>query len=206
MLIYITIEIPGNLNQYWLPTYNIFLRKVICEVDTLTLQKQDTLNNKHQSHYGPLDHCRILFQGFIIQSLLEISYHTIPFLEFTGSPIGFPLALEIPCPWKYIVIINIRLWNLVPRKSDVVSNRLPWNHLSCVPSQNNCNLIIHSLLLFIQMFTWQGLHLRCSIRIMDPIFESISFSHMAYRWYVHTIFCLISAINYMIQSVPPLLL
>ena len=82
------------------------------------------------------------------KSILYIPSHKISFLEFTDSPNGFPIALEVICFWKNIVINNVCAWNLVPRKYDIISNIIIWNHLSCV-SYKTCDFIIHSLILFI---------------------------------------------------------
>ena len=145
------------------------LIKRIFEVNNLTLQDQDTHQN--QPHYGPLDHLRKLVRGFRMKSLLDIPSHTILFLKFPDSPIRFPLALEIPCSWKYIVIRNISPQDLVPINYDVIRNRLTWNHLSCVPSYKMSIIITHSLILSIQMFTRQDLHLRLSMSIMPLSFK-----------------------------------
>ena len=47
------------------------------EVNTMTLQTYNTLQNQHQPHFGPLDHCRIRVQEFSDKTLLDIPYHTI---------------------------------------------------------------------------------------------------------------------------------
>ena len=54
MLYSITLEIPGKLNEDWIPTCNICLSKGICEVNTLALQTYNTLKintNLTVAHY-----------------------------------------------------------------------------------------------------------------------------------------------------------
>lgn len=109
--------------------------------------------------------------------------------------IKFHLAFKNTCSYKYIVIRKIGLWNLVPGKSDVISKIMTWNQISFVPYYKTCKFIINIIVVSIRIFTWWGLHLRWSIRITAPIFESTRFSHMAYIWHINTIFYVISANN-----------
>ena len=173
-LSYITLEIPGRFNKYWLSTWNICLRKGICEVNTLTLKTYNTLQNLHQTHCCPLDHQRIRVQGFRRQSLLVIPSHTILWLEFTDSQVRFLISLEITCAWNHIVVINWLLWNYLP----------------CVTSHNTLNFIIHDLVVFIRIIPCYFIHIRWSISIVDLRLDNIRLSHMKRRWRIHTIFCI----------------
>ena len=136
MLSSITVEIPGKFNEDWFPTWDICLSKGICEINTLTLQTYNILQNQHQPHCGPLDHWRIRVHGFRRQYLLDIPSYTISCLGFPDCLIKFPLALERPCSRKHIVI----------------SNWLPWKNLPCVPSHKTLDFIIHFLELLIRFF------------------------------------------------------
>ena len=115
---------------------NTCLRKGLCEINTLTLQTYNTLQNQHQPHCGPLYHRIIRVQVFRRHYLLDIPYHIVSCFECTDCLIRFPIALEGPCSWKQIVI----------------SNRLPWNNPPCVPYHDTLNFIIHCLELFFQIF------------------------------------------------------
>ena len=61
----------------------------------------------------------------------------------------------------------------ITKKIDVISNRIPCNHLLYVPSYNNFDVIIPSFVVFIRMFTWYVFCLSYMIRIMALRFESI---------------------------------
>ena len=130
-----------------------FPEKVIYEGNNLTLQTYYILQNIHQLYYDPLYHCIILVQGLTRQYLLYIPSHKIFCLGFPDNKIRFSLVLEVLCSYKYIAISNICPWNLFPRRYDVIRNRIPWNHISCVPHKT-CNFIFYGLNIFIHMFTW----------------------------------------------------
>ena len=132
MLLSITIEFHGNNKKDWLPTWNICLSKGIFEVNILTLQTWSKLKKWHQPYCVPLYHWQVQIQGFRIQYPLDMLSHKILYVELPDITIRFPLTLEGPYSYKYIVIINIYLWNLFPIKYDVLIKILPWNHLSCV--------------------------------------------------------------------------
>ena len=85
---------------------------------------------------------------------MGVPSYKILFLEFPDNPITFPLEIGKPCSWKYIMIISIHMWNLFLLKFDVISNRLPWNHLLYVTFYDTRNVVIHILVVFIQILTW----------------------------------------------------
>ena len=98
MLLSITHEIPGKFNKDWLPKWTICMIKDICEVNTLTLQTYNTLQNQRQTHCGTLYHWITRVQGLRRQYLMDIPSHTIMCLKFPGFLIRFPLALKYHVP------------------------------------------------------------------------------------------------------------
>ena len=80
--------------------------KNIFEVNTLTLQTQNALQNKHQPDCVPMVHCIIKVQRLRIQSLPDTLAQKRTCLEFHDSTIRFPLEHEGPCFWKQILSID----------------------------------------------------------------------------------------------------
>ena len=88
----------------------------------------------------------------VYRLLIHQSTYRYPWWIPNGlSEIRLHLTLEITFSWKHVMIRNICPRNLVPGKSNVVSNRLPGNHILYVPSYKNWSFPIHKILLFIHV-------------------------------------------------------
>ena len=104
------------LHQYW-NTWEVQLRlaphlEYLPNKSHLWSQYFDSKNLEYTAKSTPtslwsLDHWRIRVQGLRIQSLLDITSHTIPCLEYIDFPNRFPLAFERTCSRKYIATSNL---------------------------------------------------------------------------------------------------